>query len=133
MKRFNISVGKNVEDYYSVVIFKTKKQMEQFFGVGKCEAITNSFTIATMKNGEISKLPISGVIGFYEDKITPATVSHEMIHALNHYWKNKKVKFNLGKVNKDWFEKDELYATVLGYMVNEFWRQHEGKFEKVGY
>lgn len=123
--KFKINVGKKVKDYYSVIVFSTKKEMEKFFDVGKFEAITNSFTLATMKDGKVSRLPLCGVIAFYEDNVTPWAVSHEMTHALNHYWKNKEIKFNLGEVSKDWFEKDEMYATILGYMVEEFYKNYK--------
>ena len=134
IQRFNINIGKGVKDYYSVSIFSEKREMIQFFKgmgvIGDFESITHSFTLAKMKGEIIKELPLCGLLAFYEGGITPAVVSHEISHALNHYWKNKGLDFNLGKVDKKWFDNDEMYATVQGYMVDEFFRQYKGKFKK---
>lgn len=134
IQRFKIRIGKDIADYYEVMIFDSKLNMKTSFqdiGVyGGFEAITHSWMFSTLKDGKVESLPNCGIVGFHKDNITPAVVSHEMTHAVNHYWKNHGKSFNLGKVNKNWFNHDEFHATMQGHMVNEFWRQYKGKFNK---
>ena len=46
----------------------------------------------------------------------------------------KRLNFKLGsKVNKNWFTYDEMYAMMLGYMVNQFWKKYNIKPGKERY
>lgn len=130
-KQFKVRVwGRGNKDYYQVMVFDTKLAMKQNFqhiGVyDEFEAITHTFQASKMNGkGKVSKMPCAGIIAFYKDNIKPHVISHEMTHAVNHYFKNNGVGFDLGRQNKDWLKKDEMHATMQGELVKQFYEQYK--------
>ena len=139
-KKFKLQVVKGKKEYYQVFIFNDRMNMRLFsmellkrLRVDKMEAATHSFKAHRTVNDKEVESDMIGAILFYKGGFGHGVVAHEIAHAVNYYFMRKKISFNLGKTNDAWVQGDETYATILGYMVNRFWKKLGGKVGKERY
>ncbi|MEK7112507.1 MAG: hypothetical protein AAB875_04215 [Patescibacteria group bacterium] len=139
-KKFKLQVVKGKKEYYQVFIFNDRMNMRLFsmellkrLKVDKMEAATHSFKAYRTVDDKEVESDMIGAILFYKGGFGHGVVSHEIAHAVNYYFLRKKIGFNLAKANDAWVGADETYATILGYMVNQFWKKHNGKVGKERY
>lgn len=128
MIEFKLNVGKGNPDYYIVNIFNSASELHGFFDMGEnYEAITHTYELFITGGKQSKRLANVGSIGFYKGNISPKAVSHEMVHAANHYWKNQRRDWNLGKSDKSWALEDELHASLVGYLVEQFYNKYNNE------
>lgn len=140
-KKFRVYVVKGAKPYYDVYIFNNRQSMRLFsknlFNNGsnaysRQEAATHSFDAYKTVNGKEELAPVIGAILFHKDNFGPGIVSHEIAHAVNYFFLKQKIRFDLGnKKDKGWQGNDEVYATILGYMVNQFWEKANKQFKRL--
>lgn len=137
-RSFRIKIDRKCREYYVAMIFDSRDEMRRFAKDTlkdktslRQEASTHSFVSYKMVNGKEVTSPIIGALLFYNGGFGPGTVAHEMAHAVNYLFLRNKEDFNVGSVyNENWRKNDEAYATILGYTVNQFWKQYCKKFNK---
>lgn len=135
--KFKIYPVKGEKEFYYVMIFKDRFTMRvtsmNMYGDPtrdvintRAEAVTHSFYNAERrdKDGNWVKSDCIGALMFYEGGFGHGVVSHEIAHATNYAFLRRKIPFNLAKYSKNWKEIDEVYATILGYMTNQFWKKY---------
>ena len=137
-KKFKIFPVKGEKEFYTVYIFNNRFDMRSFsnelhgkISSSRFQAVTHSYDAYNMINGKKVPSKNIGSILFYEGGFGHGIVSHEIAHAINYFFLKRKLPFNLGsKHNLNWAIYDETYATMLGYMVNQFWKKYNGKIHK---
>lgn len=138
--KFKIFPVRGKKMFYYVMVFNDRLSMRMMSmnlhgpntgGLSyRAEAITHSFHSKTKKNGKWVKSDCVGVVMFYKGGFGYGVVAHEMAHAVNYMFLNNKINFNFKKWTEDWKENDEMYATVLGYLNNQFWKKYNKAIKK---
>ena len=130
-RKFRLHPVKRAKEYYQVCIFNNRLSMRLFAkqilndkNHMHSEASTHSFRAYKMVDGQKVISPMIGAMLFYKGGFGHGVVAHEMAHAVNYLFLKQKIDFSIGKKHDDnWKECDETYATILGYMVNQFWKK----------
>lgn len=138
--KFRLHVGRGKKEYYQVFIFNNKELMGSFSKqiihkpvVDNVEASTYSFNAHKRVKGRDVRSNMIGAILLYKGGFGHGVVAHEIAHAMNYYYLKHGLDFKMHKHDDKWVEYDETYATMLGYMVNQFWKKYNGKIYKERY
>lgn len=133
--KFNVKPNPKKKEYYMVVVFKTKKDMLEYWNSrgGELqlffhfEALTHGFEAAKFVKGKKKTMPIVGQVLFYKGNLGPAIVAHEMAHAAVYYARKHKWQFQFTGRGKKWNKTHEDYAYMVGYLVSQFWKKYNKK------
>jgi hypothetical protein len=121
MKTFKIRAAKGQKEYWVVRVHNNWVKL--FLAFYKMSGVPENFLAVCIRNKKGKNK--MGEIMFTKKHATPEIVSHELAHAANYYMELKKKKIVFDTKDDGWKENDEMYATMVGDMVGQFWRKYK--------
>ena len=134
-KTFKILVEKGKKEYYRVIVFKNKAELQGHYHracVGRPELGVEAGTIQYKTVHKLPKrgrkktlIPMLGDIIFWDKNLGPGVVAHEMDHAATFFFNKEKIPLSVHtKRHKDWHKNNERHAWMVGYLTNQFWKKY---------